>query len=308
MRVIFIGTPDFATALLKELCARGHEIAAVYSQPPRPAGRGMSEKKSSVHQFAESRGLPVRTPKSLRGASEVEAFAALGAEVAVVAAYGLLLPQAILDAPKHGCLNLHGSLLPRWRGAAPIQRAIMAGDAESGVEVMKMDAGLDTGPVALTARTSIGPDMTAGELHDRLAELGPPLMADALDLLARGELIFTPQREEGACYAAKIDKAEARIDWRRPASELHNHVRGLTPFPGAFFEGDLGHGVERVKVLRTAVEDGRGAPGTILDDAGLIACGEGALRLLRVQRAGKGEMGIEEFLRGRRLSKGAVLG
>ncbi len=303
-----MGTPDFATALLKELCARGHEIAAVYSQPPRPAGRGMSEKKSSVHQFAESRGLPVRTPKSLRGASEVEAFAALGADVAVVAAYGLLLPQAILDAPKHGCLNLHGSLLPRWRGAAPIQRAIMAGDAESGVEVMKMDAGLDTGPVALTARTPIGPDMTAGELHDRLAELGPPLMADALDLLARGELIFTPQREEGACYAAKIDKAEARIDWRRPASELHNHVRGLTPFPGAFFEGDLGHGVERVKVLRTAVEDGRGAPGTILDDAGLIACGEGALRLLRVQRAGKGEMGIEEFLRGRRLSKGAVLG
>ena len=303
-----MGTPDFATALLKELCARGHEIAAVYSQPPRPAGRGMSEKKSSVHQFAESRGLPVRTPKSLRGASEVEAFAALGADVAVVAAYGLLLPQAILDAPKHGCLNLHGSLLPRWRGAAPIQRAIMAGDAESGVDVMKMDAGLDTGPVALTARTSIGPDMTAGELHDCLAELGPPLMADALDLLARGELTFTPQREEGACYAAKIDKAEARIDWRRPASELHNHVRGLTPFPGAFFEGDLGHGVERVKVLRTAVEDGRGAPGTILDDAGLIACGEGALRLLRVQRAGKGEMGIEEFLRGRRLSKGAVLG
>jgi methionyl-tRNA formyltransferase len=308
LRVIFMGTPDFATALLKELCARGHEIAAVYSQPPRPAGRGMSEKKSSVHQFAESRGLPVRTPKSLRGASEVEAFAALGAEVAVVAAYGLLLPQAILDAPKHGCLNLHGSLLPRWRGAAPIQRAIMAGDAESGVEVMKMDAGLDTGPVALTARTPIGPDMTAGELHDRLAELGPPLMADALDLLARGELIFTPQREEGACYAAKIDKAEARIDWRRTASQLHNHVRGLTPFPGAFFESDLGHGVERVKVLRTAVEDGKGAPGTILDDAGLIACGEGTLRLLRVQRAGKGEMGIEEFLRGRRLSKGAVLG
>jgi methionyl-tRNA formyltransferase len=268
----------------------------------------MGEKKSSVHQFAESRGLPVRTPRSLRAADEQQAFAALGADVAVVAAYGLLLPQPILDAPKHGCLNLHGSLLPRWRGAAPIQRAIMAGDAESGVEVMKMDAGLDTGPVALTARTSIGPDMTAGELHDRLAELGPPLMADALDLLARGQLIFTPQREEGACYAAKIDKAEARIDWRRPASELHNHVRGLTPFPGAFFEGDLGHGVERVKVLRTAVEGGRGAPGTILDDAGLIACGEGALRLLRVQRAGKGEMGIEEFLRGRRLSKGAVLG
>lgn len=303
-----MGTPGFATALLKELCARGHEIAAVYSQPPRPAGRGMSEKKSSVHQFAESKGLLVRTPKSLRGAEEQAAFKALQADVAVVAAYGLLLPQPILDAPKHGCLNLHGSLLPRWRGAAPIQRAIMAGDKESGVEVMKMDAGLDTGPVALTAKTPIGPDMTAGELHDRLAELGAPLMADALDLLAMGDLRFTPQPEEGACYAAKIDKAEARIDWRRPAHELHDHVRGLTPFPGAFFEGDLGHGVERVKVLRTQVEAGKGAPGTILDEAGLIACGDGALRLLRVQRAGKGEMAIEEFLRGRKLAKGAVLG
>ncbi|KAF2992035.1 methionyl-tRNA formyltransferase [Methylocystis sp. MJC1] len=308
MRVIFMGTPDFATALLKELCARGHEIVAVYSQPPRPAGRGMSEKKSSVHQFAESKGLLVRTPKSLRGAEEQEAFKALGADVAVVAAYGLLLPQPILDAPKHGCLNLHGSLLPRWRGAAPIQRAIMAGDKESGVEVMKMDAGLDTGPVALTAKTPIGPDMTAGELHDRLAELGAPLMTDALDLLAKGDLRFTPQLEEGACYAAKIDKAEARIDWRRPAQALHDHVRGLAPFPGAFFEGDLGHGVERVKALRTQVEAGKGEPGTILDEAGLIACGDGALRLLRVQRAGKGEMAIEEFLRGRKLAKGAVLG
>jgi len=303
-----MGTPDFATALLKELCARGHEVAAVYSQPPRPAGRGMSEKKSSVHRFAESKGLLVRTPKSLRQPEEQEAFRALGAEVAVVAAYGLLLPQPILDAPKHGCLNLHGSLLPRWRGAAPIQRAIMAGDSESGVEVMKMDVGLDTGPVALSARTPIGPDMTAGELHDRLAELGAPLMADALDLLARGELQFTPQREEGACYAAKIDKAEARIDWRRSAQALHDHVRGLTPFPGAFFEGDLGHGVERVKALATKVENGKGAPGTVLDDMGLIACGEGALRLTSVQRAGKSEMGIEEFLRGRKLARGVVLG
>jgi methionyl-tRNA formyltransferase len=307
LRVIFMGTPDFATALLKELCVRGHAIAAVYSQPPRPAGRGMSEKKSSVHQFAETRGLLVRTPKSLRSAEEQEAFRALGADVAVVAAYGLLLPQPILDAPKYGCLNLHGSLLPRWRGAAPIQRAIMAGDRESGVEVMKMDAGLDTGPVALTAKTPICPDTTAGELHDRLAALGAPLMADALDLLAKGELRFTPQSEEGACYAAKIDKAEARIDWRRPAQELHNHVRGLAPFPGAFFEGDLGHGVERVKALQTRIEAGGGAPGAVLDEAGLIACGEGALRLLRVQRAGKGEMAIEEFLRGRKLTRGAVL-
>jgi methionyl-tRNA formyltransferase len=307
LRLIFMGTPDFATALLKEICARGHEVAAVYSQPPRPAGRGMSEKKSSVHQFADAQGLPVRTPKSLRGAEEQEAFKSLGADVAVVAAYGLLLPQPILDAPKHGCLNLHGSLLPRWRGAAPIQRAIMAGDAETGVEVMKMDAGLDTGPVALTAKTPIGPDMTAGELHDRLAALGAPLMADALDLLAKGELRFTPQREEGACYAQKIAKAEARIDWRRSARDLHNHVRGLAPFPGAFFEADLGHGLERVKVLRTKIEDGKGAPGAVLDDEGLVACGEGALRLLRVQRAGKGEMGIEEFLRGRQLARGAVL-
>jgi methionyl-tRNA formyltransferase len=307
LRVIFMGTPDFATALLKELCARGHEIAAVYSQPPRPAGRGMSEKKSSVHQFAESRGLPVRTPKSLRGASEVEAFAALGAEVAVVAAYGLLLPQAILDAPKHGCLNLHGSLLPRWRGAAPIQRAIMAGDAESGVMVMKMEAGLDTGPVALTAKTPIDPEMTAGELHDRLAELGAPLMGEALDLLAKGELRYAPQSEDGACYAQKIEKGEARIDWRRPAQELHNLVRGLSPFPGAFFETDLGHGVERVKVLRTHVEAGEGTPGAALDDEGLIACGAGALRLLRVQRAGKGEMDFGEFARGRRLTKGVAL-
>ncbi len=303
-----MGTPDFATALLREIARRGHEIAAVYTQPPRPAGRGMAEKKSSVHLFAESLGLPVRTPKSLRNEAEARAFAALDADVAVVAAYGLLLPQPILDAPKHGCLNLHGSLLPRWRGAAPIQRAIMAGDAETGVMVMKMDAGLDTGPVALTARTPIGPDMTAGELHDRLAELGAPLMADALDLLARGELRFEPQSEAGACYAQKIDKAEGRIDWRRPARELHDLVRGLAPFPGAFFEGDLGHGVERVKVLRARAEDGAGAPGAILDDTGLVACGEGALRLLRVQRAGKGEMDIGEFLRGRRLSKGAVLG
>ena len=302
-----MGTPDFATALLEEICARGHDVAAVYSQPPRPAGRGMAEKKSSVHRFAESQGLLVRTPKSLRRAQEQEAFKALGADAAVVAAYGLLLPQPILDAPKHGCLNLHGSLLPRWRGAAPIQRAIMAGDAESGVMVMKMDAGLDTGPVALAAKTPIGPDMTAGELHDRLAELGAPLMADALDLLARGELHFTPQGDAGACYAQKIDKAEARIDWRRPARALHDHVRGLAPFPGAFFEADLGHGVERVKVLQTRVEDGGGAPGTALDDAGLVACGEGALRLLRVQRAGKGEMGIDEFLRGRKLVRGATL-
>ncbi|WP_292533696.1 methionyl-tRNA formyltransferase [Methylocystis sp.] len=307
MRVVFMGTPEFAARLLTEIVSRGHEVAAVYTQPPRPAGRGMAEKKSAVHLLAERLGVPVRTPKSLKSTEAQAEFAALNADVAVVAAYGLLLPQPILDAPRYGCLNLHGSLLPRWRGAAPIQRAIMAGDAESGVMVMRMEAGLDTGPVALTAKTPIDDEMTAGELHDRLAELGAPLMARALDLLANGELRFTPQSDEGACYARKIEKGEARIDWRRPAQELHDLVRGLSPFPGAFFEADLGHGLERVKVLRARVEDGTGTPGTALDDDGLIACGVGALRLLRVQRAGKGEMAIEEFLRGRQLGRGSAL-
>ncbi|HEY8213376.1 MAG TPA: methionyl-tRNA formyltransferase [Methylocystis sp.] len=307
MRVVFMGTPEFAAHLLKEIAARGHEIVAVYTQPPRPAGRGLAEKKSAVHLLAESLGLPVRAPKSLKSAEAQADFAALESDVAVVAAYGLLLPQPILDAPQYGCLNLHGSLLPRWRGAAPIQRAIMAGDPESGVMVMKMEAGLDTGPVALTAKAPIDAETTAGELHDRLAELGAPLMADALDLLAKGELQFTPQSDEGACYAQKIEKAEARIDWRRPSQELHDLVRGLSPFPGAFFEADLGHGVERVKVLRTRIEQSEGAPGAALDDEGLIACGAGALRLLRVQRAGKGEMDFKEFARGRRLVKGVTL-
>ena len=307
MRVVFMGTPDFAARLLKEIVSRGHEIAAVYTQPPRPAGRGMAEKKSAVQLLAESLSLPVRSPKSLKSADAQTDFAALDADVAVVAAYGLLLPQPILDAPRYGCLNLHGSVLPRWRGAAPIQRAIMAGDAERRVMVMKMEAGLDTGPVALTAKTPIGAQMTAGELHDQLAELGAPLMADALDLLAKGELRFAPQTEDGACYAQKIEKAEARIDWRRSAQDLHDLVRGLSPFPGAFFEADLGHGFERVKVLRARIEEGTGAPGAALDDAGLIACGAGALRLLRVQRAGKGEMDFEEFARGRKLVRGVTL-
>jgi methionyl-tRNA formyltransferase len=257
--------------------------------------------------LAESFGLSVFTPRSLRGADEVAQFAAHHADVAVVAAYGLILPRAILDAPKYGCLNLHGSLLPRWRGAAPIQRAIMSGDAESGVGVMKMEEGLDTGPVSLETRIPIGPDMTAGELHDALAAAGAPLMADALELLARGELIFTPQSDAGVTYAQKIDKSEARIDWSRAAGELHNHIRGLAPFPGAFFEADLGAGVERVKVLQTHVEPGAGEAGTAFGDDGLIACGEGALRLLRVQRAGKGPMAFAEFARGRKVTRGARL-
>ncbi len=308
MRVVFMGTPEFSTGLLKEISARGHEIAAVYTQPPRPAGRGMEPRNSPVHVLAESLGLPVFTPRGRRGEGETAAFKALNADVAVVAAYGLILPRAILEAPRLGCLNLHGSILPRWRGAAPIQRAIMAGDNESGVDVMKMEEGLDTGPVAVETRVPIGPDMTAGELHDALALAGAPLMADALEALERGELVFTPQTETGVTYAQKIDKAEARIDWRRPARELHNFSRGLAPFPGAFFEADLGAGVERVKVLRTSVDDGGGEPGNALDDEGLIACGEGALRLLRVQRAGKGPMDFAEFSRGRRIERGARLG
>ena len=308
MRLVFMGTPEFAAILLEEIARRGHEIAAVYTQPPRPAGRGMEPKKCPVQLLAESRGLPVFSPRSLRSAAEAEAFAAHKADVAVVAAYGLILPRPILEAPHWGCLNLHGSLLPRWRGAAPIQRAIIAGDKESGVGVMKMEEGLDTGPVACAARVPIGPDMTAGELHDALTAAGAPLMADALEKLARGELSCTPQSAEGVTYAQKIDKAEARIDWSRPAVALHNLVRGLNPAPGAFFEADLGVGVERVKVLQTRVEPGAGAPGAALDDEGLVACGEGALRLLRVQRAGKAPMAFAEFARGRKVSRGARLG
>jgi methionyl-tRNA formyltransferase len=308
MRVVFMGTPIFAVGLLQELHDRGHELVAVYTQPPRPAGRGMELKKSPVHLLAESLGLKVFTPKSLRAKEEQAAFAAFRPDVAVVAAYGLILPREILDAPRYGCLNLHGSLLPRWRGAAPIQRAIMAGDTESGVGVMRMEEGLDTGPVAMEARVAILPEMTASELHDALAHAGAPLMADALDALAQGKLVFTPQDEAGGVYAAKIEKSEARIDWRRPAKELHNLVRGLAPFPGAFFEADLGQGQERVKVLTTRLEAGKGQAGEALDDEGLVACGEGALRLMRVQRAGKGPMDFDEFARGRRLSRGARLG
>ncbi|WP_024878225.1 methionyl-tRNA formyltransferase [Methylosinus sp. LW3] len=307
MRVVFMGTPDFAAPLLEKIIADGHEIAAVYTRAPAPAGRGMELKLSPVHRLAETLSIPVFTPKSFKNAETIGAFADLHADVAVVAAYGLILPQAALDAPRFGCLNLHGSLLPRWRGAAPIQRAVMAGDAETGVMVMKMEAGLDTGPVAATARVTIGEDMTTGELHDALAAAGAELMAKSLRDLSVGALAFTPQAEEGVTYAQKIEKSESRIDWRRPAREIHNLVRGLSPFPGAFFESDLGHGVERVKVLRTKLETGEGAPGAALDDKGLIACGEGALRLVEVQRGGKAPMAIAEFLRGRPLAPGMTL-
>ena len=243
----------------------------------------------------------------MRGEDAPAAFRAHGADVAVVVAYGMILPKTILDVPPLGCLNLHASLLPRWRGAAPIQRAIMAGDAETGVAVMKMEEGLDTGPVAMAERVSIGPDMTAGELHDRLAPLGADLMVRALAALSRGALSFTPQSADGVTYAHKIANAEARIDWDKPAGAVHNHVRGLSPFPGAFFTADFGKGAERVKVLRTQPADGDGPPGALLDQRGTVACGAGAVRLALVQRAGRPPVAAEDFLRGARLPAGALL-
>jgi methionyl-tRNA formyltransferase len=308
LRIVFMGTPDFAVPTLAELIGQGHEIVAVYSQPPRPAGRGMAERPSPVQQLAEQFGIPVLTPASLRSAEEQERFAALGAEVAVVVAYGLILPQPVLDAPPLGAFNLHASLLPRWRGAAPIQRAIMAGDKEAGVAVMQMEAGLDTGPVAMVERTAIGPDETAGALHDRLARLGADLMARALAALERGSLEFRPQLDEGVTYAAKIDKGETRIDWTKPTQEIHNKIRGLSPFPGAWTEMPIGGGSERVKLLASAMAAGSGAPGTVLDDALTVACGSGALRITELQRSGGKAMRAEDFLRGASVPAGAKLG
>ena len=299
LRIAFFGTPQFAVPTLTEIVGQGHEVVAVYTQPPRPAGRGYAERKSPVHETAERFGLSVLTPASLRPTEETERFAALGADVAVVVAYGLILPKAFLDAPAHGCLNLHASLLPRWRGAAPIARAIMAGDAETGVMVMQMDEGLDTGPVAMSERVAIGPDATAGELAERLAALGADLMVRALAALSRGGLDFAPQAAESATYAKKLDKSETRIDWSRPATEVHNHIRGLSPDPGGWFEADLGKGPERVKVLRSTLAEGGGEPGTVIDGT-IVACGVGAVRLLDLQRAGKQAAKADEFLRGLR--------
>ncbi|MCS0503104.1 methionyl-tRNA formyltransferase [Ancylobacter mangrovi] len=304
MRIVFMGTPDFAVPTLAEIVGRGHEVVAAYTRAPAKGGRrGLDLVPSPVHRAAEQFGVPVLTPSTLRGEEATAAFAAHEAAVAVVVAYGRILPQAILDLPTLGCLNLHASLLPRWRGAAPIQRAIMAGDAETGVAVMKMEAGLDTGPVGLIERVAIGPDMTAGELHDALMGIGADLMGRALAALERGALAFTPQPGEGVTYAAKIEKGETRVDWRRPARQVHDHMRGLSPFPGAWFELDGA----RVKVLRTSLADGAGAPGEVLDDALTIACGEGAVRLVEVQKAGSRAMSAPDFLRGNPLGAGTVL-
>jgi methionyl-tRNA formyltransferase len=299
LRVIFMGTPDFAAATLRVVHEAGHQVAAVYTQPPRPAGRrGLELTKSPVHLLAEELGLPVRTPVSLKGAEEQQAFLDLGADVAVVVAYGLLLPQVVLDGTRLGAFNGHASLLPRWRGAAPIQRAIMAGDAETGMMVMRMDAGLDTGPVALTQRVAIGPDMTAGELHDALMAAGARLMVEALGKLEAGGLALTPQPAEGATYARKIAKEETRVDWSLPAKAVHDHIRGLSPFPGAWCEVDAGGGPERLKLLRSTLAEGSGAPGALLDDAPAVACGIGAVRLVEVQRAGGRPVSGEDFMRG----------
>lgn len=302
-----MGTPDFAVPTLTELMGQGHEIVAVYTRAPAQGGRGLEHRPSPVHRTAERFGIPVLHPKSLRGAAEQDVFAAHEADLAIVVAYGLILPKPVLDAPAFGCLNLHGSLLPRWRGAAPIQRAVMAGDAQSGVCVMRMEEGLDTGPVGMAEKITLGPDMTAGDLHDRMAVLGADLMVRAVAAIERGSLSFTPQQEEGVTYAAKLSNEDSRIDWRRSASELHNQIRGLSPFPGAFVEVDLGKGPERLKVLKARIGAGSGAPGTLLDGAGTIACGTGALQLLQVQRAGKSAMAADEFLRGARRGAGSRL-
>ncbi|MFN0262311.1 methionyl-tRNA formyltransferase [Tepidamorphus sp. 3E244] len=301
-----MGTPDFAVPTLVEIVGQGHEVVAVYSQPPRPAGRGQAERRSPVHEAAAGFGLPVLTPASMKDDIAQAEFASHEADVAVVVAYGQLLPQVVLDAPEHGCLNLHASLLPRWRGAAPIQRAIMAGDAETGVMVMRMEAGLDTGPVAMTEKLTIGENETAGELHDRLMRLGGDLAGRALAALSRGTLDFHPQDGE-TTYAKKIEKAEARIDWNRPAREVHNHIRGLSPFPGAWFEAELSGKAERIKALRSELDDGSGEPGTVLDANLTIACADGAVRLTQLQRAGKGAMAASDFLRGTQIPAGAKL-
>src|SRR5690349_21969337 len=302
LRIVFMGTPDFAAVALKALVAAGHDVVAVYSQPPRPKGRGMETLKSPVHLLAEERGIPVRTPVSLKDPEELAAFQALKTDVAVVAAYGLILPKAILDAPRHGCLNIHASLLPRWRGAAPIQRAIMAGDAETGVTIMQMEAGLDTGPMLLRESTGIGADMNAGALHDALADMGAHLICKALDQLPR--LAPRPQPAEGVTYAAKIIKEECRIDWRRSAAELDRHIRGLSPAPGAFTEIKG----ERLTILAATIVAGQsGEPGAALDDRLTIGCGEGALRPTLVKRAGKRAMSSEEMLRGFAVPKGTRL-
>ena len=301
MRVIFMGTPDFSVPVLDALVMAGHDVVCVYCQPPRPAGRGKKDRPSPVQTRAESLGLPVRHPVSFKSVEEQAAFTALEAAVAVVVAYGLILPQAVLDAPRRGCVNIHASLLPRWRGAAPIHRAIMAGDVETGVCIMQMEAGLDTGPVLMREVTQIGADETTALLHDRLSAMGAAAIVKALGTL--DDLTPEPQAEEGVTYASKIDKAEARIDWAKPAVEVDCLIRGLSPFPGAWFE----HAGTRVKALGSTLAEGSGMPGEVLDGGLKVACGTGAVQLTRLQRAGKAAQDVDDFQRGVQIAPGTRL-
>lgn len=307
MRLAFLGTPDFSVAVLAALVEASHEIVCAYSQPPAPRGRGQTLKPSPVHAFAEERGIAVRTPASMRDPAEVEAFAALGVDAAVVVAFGQILPAAVLDAPRLGSFNLHASLLPRWRGAAPIQRAVMAGDEITGVEVMRMTEGLDEGPVLATATVRIGPLDTAGTIHDRLAAAAADLIVRTLPDIEAGRAVETPQAEGGVTYAKKIRAKEARIDWTRPAREVDRKIRGLSPFPGAWFLLPTDKGEVRVKALLSVCDDADGPPGGVLDERLLVACGEGAVRLLRVQREGKGAQDTDVFLRGQAVAAGTKL-
>ena len=308
MRLAFLGTPAFALPTLTAIIDAGHDVAAVYTRAPKPAGRrGLTLTPSPVQALAEARGVPVRTPRTLRDPGEQAAFAALDLDVAVVVGYGLILPQPILSAPRAGCLNLHPSILPRWRGAAPIQRPIMVGDAETAAAIMIMEEGLDTGPVALEQRVPIPPDATAGDMHDVLAALGATLMVEALRRIEAGTLAPRAQAEEGVVYAAKIDKAEARVDWTKPAREVHDLIRGLSPSPGAYVEADLGKGPERIKLLRSTVVEAVGAAGISLDDRLTIGCGRDAVRLLELQAAGKKAMTADAFLAGTKAPEGTAL-
>ncbi len=309
MRLAYMGTPAFSVPVLAELLTAGHDVVAVYTRAPQPSGRGHHVTPSPVHRFAEDHGLDVHTPRSFKPKTERDIFHALNVDAAVVVAYGLILPQAVLDAPRYGCFNLHASLLPRWRGAAPIHRAIMAGDDQTGVQVMRMEAGLDTGPVLLSEIVEIKPEDTTGSLHDRLAQIGAQLMPRALAAVERGALIETPQAEQGVTYAEKITPAQSRIDWLRPAHEVDCHIRGLSPFPGAWFEAPTEKDPIRVKVLFSRLVDGSGAPGGILENDGrlIVACGDGAIELVRLQRAGKAVQEADVFLRGASLDVGRKL-
>lgn len=303
LRLAFLGTPDFAVPTLRQLLHASHKIEAVYTQPPKPAGRGQAPRRSPVHRFAEGRGLEVRTPCSLKDPEVREAFRSLGLDVAVVVAYGQILPRAILEAPRLGCLNVHASLLPRWRGAAPIHRAILEGDRETGVSIMLMDEGLDTGPVLLSRSTPIERHDTVSDLHDRLAHLGADMLVEALDGLGKGALTPSPQPENGVTYAKKIDKSEGRIDWSRPAAEIDRKVRGLTPFPGAFTDIKG----ERLKILAGEPVEGAGRPGEVIDQHFTVACGEGAYRIERAQREGRAPMDTPHLLRGFAIPPGSRL-